>query len=687
MQNDEFFVIESENLEEVNTKLYGYTIIENHIHTQEISENKLTGNGTYIQVTNDQDQITITQDSNGSYGVYIYKEDENYTISNSLNKLIKHIKEKHTLTLNKEYSDTFLTTKQNLSFDETIIKEITQIPKDYKIIINKHNKKITYQNNNIQEKTISQYTPEAIQCIDNWFNQWINIIRNIIQQENNITISIDETLSSRIILALILNSNINLKNIQITTNKPNSKIISELSKLTNLTIKKQEQENIKNIQDSIEQSYNAKLGINSQINLQNNSIHREYYINNIDSFNNYENKSLEEIIKNYSKESEYYLKYVGNTIEKFSWKNIHKLQKHLKEYDIYSQEFLESLYRHTILRGILKNNIEHFLSNKIILNPLLDVNLQKIKTDDKQKLYITIIQRYSPELLNISFSNENFKQQTINDSKSINKKYPPKKQEFSYIDLPKSKENTTNTEEYQNGYENLIRKIFLSNTFKHTFLKYYSEHTYNQLIKKYSEYDKYDTNELSPAITLIKIIEDIEYSQKNNIHTEYDWLKKFIIQETPKQDKILSNVLLNKYNTARIDIKNEGLQTNQIKIYDISDESSKILMPSWFSNEKGVGIYITSDKSEISFKIKCINDGNLKIDLRSLDIRDRNNKRFPIYIDYLSFKIDSQEILKENKLIWHDKPIHYSKKVLDDEILQINIKWRPFTNISKYEPE
>lgn len=684
MQKDEFFIIESDNLEKTKTKLYGYTIIENNIYNHEVPENKLTGNGTYLNITNNDDNITITQDNNGSYGLYIYKEEDKYTISNSLTKLIKHIKEKHSLTLNKEYADTFLTTKQNISFDETIIKEITQIPKDYKLIINKNNKKISYQKTNIQENTISTYTTEAIQCIDKWFNQWINIIRNICQQKNNIIINIDETISSRIILSLILNSNINPQNIQITSIDPNSKIITELSKLTNLPIKKSQREIIKDIQKSIEKSYNTKLTLNSQINLQNNTEHEEYIINNTNPYSNYDNKTLNELIDTYSKKAKYYSKTFGKNIENFSWRNIHKLQKHLKEYDIYSDEFHKLLYTHTTLRNNLKENIEQYLSNKITLNPLLDVSLLKIKSKNKQELYTTILQRYSPELLGISFIDEHIDEKTLNNAIKINEKHPLKKQEYPIIGFVPKYEYGTNMEEYSPEYEELIRKIFFSNSFKHTFLKYYSNHTYNQIVKKYTEYDQYDTNELSPAIAIINTIEDIEYSQKNKIHTEYDWLRKFVTQETPKQDKILTNSLLNKYNTARIDIKNEGSPSNQVKIYDISDESSKIFMPGWFTNDKGVGIYLTSDKSEISFKIKCINKGSLKFDLRTLDIRDRTNKRFPVYIDYLSFKIDNQEILTENQLIWHDKPIHFRKNVQNNEILHITIKWRPFTNKSKY---
>ncbi|WP_323735646.1 hypothetical protein PXD04_07040 [Methanosphaera sp. ISO3-F5] len=682
MQDDEFFIIESDRLDEIKNRLYGYIITENTIHTGEIPENRLTGNGAYVNIVCDDNTITITQDNMGSYGLYIYRENDRYAISNSFARLINHVKEKHTLTLNTEYLANFLTTKQHCSFDEMAVNEITLIPKDTLIRINKNNREIAYHIE-YTKKTLDIHSPELVQCIDQWYDRWINIIRNIIKEDSTITVNIDETLSSRIILSLIRNSNINSENIKITADNNESLIIRELSEITGYKIQNIHKESIKNIPLSIEKSYNTKLGTNNRINLHNPSQKTQYHINSTNPYGK-SCETVEEEIEAYTDEAQYYSKHLAGTIQKFVMRNMHKLQKHLKEYNIYSQEFRQSLYEHTILRNTLKDNVEGYLSNIITLNPLLDTDLEKISAD-KQELYTLILQRYSPELLNITCSDIKINNEIIRKVGNISDSVPLKRQECPIIRSSQIFAQEKDDTNEDNEYDNLIRKIFFSNTFKHTFLKHYSNHLYNQIIKKYTEFNRYDTIELNPSIAVMKIIEDVEYSQKNSIKTEFGWLEKFITHKTPEEVPVQRNYLLNKYNTVRIDMKNEGSQSNQIKIYDNSDESSKLSVPNWFTNEKGVGVCLSSDKSEISFKIKCISEGKLKIDLRTLDIRDRNNKRFPIYIDYLSFKVDGQEILKENRLIWHDKPIHYSKKVYNKEIISISIKWRPFSKISKYE--
>ena len=45
--------------------------------------NELSNNGAYIYVHTEDDNITITQDYIGSYGLYYYQQDNYFAISNS----------------------------------------------------------------------------------------------------------------------------------------------------------------------------------------------------------------------------------------------------------------------------------------------------------------------------------------------------------------------------------------------------------------------------------------------------------------------------------------------------------------------------------------------------------------------------------------------------------------------------
>ena len=68
--NEEFFIIDSNNLCSVEEKLYGF-ILNNGEVIYDSNIDKLTGEGTYVLVKNLEDKISIFQDFNGSYGLYI----------------------------------------------------------------------------------------------------------------------------------------------------------------------------------------------------------------------------------------------------------------------------------------------------------------------------------------------------------------------------------------------------------------------------------------------------------------------------------------------------------------------------------------------------------------------------------------------------------------------------------------
>lgn len=140
--------------------------------------------------------------------------------------------------------------------------------------------------------------------------------------------------------------------------------------------------------------------------------------------------------------------------------------------------------------------------------------------------------------------------------------------------------------------------------------------------------------------------------------------------------------LLEKYYTARIDIKNLGDMDNNIIVVSNSDSNSNVSQPNWFFDEYGYGTMIESGEGVLDLKIKCVQNGKLKIILRSLDIKDNNNNRFPIYIDYINFSVNGNMIFDNNTLIWHDTPYTFEKDVLDSEIINIHIEWLPFNNES-----
>ena len=684
----EFFILTSDNLDEMQSHLYGFCVEDNEVVTFNDEENvKVSGVGSYVYLKRDSDNLTVYQDFIGSYGLYLYENEDFFAISNSFLRLEEFIRERFEISLNEDYAKSFIVSDTvSFSFDETLINEICLIPKDYSVVINLKTKKLSFKEVDYGFDSLELDSEESLRVLDGWFDKWTAIIRNLKKRTNDLSFVFDDEYASLALMSLILNSNINPDKIRIKNllHGDNVGNISKICEDYNLNLNNDtllSEEIVEDMELSLEKSFCVKLGFSKKMNLKNATYKNTTYTitdTNIETLQNQKNHNTSNLTDKFTQ-----------TTEEHHQKNMQKIQKHTKTYDTTSPQFNKTLQiETTIPKQIGKSNVESYLKNNITLNPLLDPQLLKIRTYTKnekhtKRLMLLIISRYTPGLLEYMEPNKEDQEKTM----QINKKLNYEKRELKPVHDPEEKEKTQKqTTKATNEIEELLTKTFFTTPFKHTFLKYYPEEIYDQISRKYHENNKTSIQDITGIIALIKTINDIEYNKNKFNKTELDWLKTFIcidnFEETTQNQK---KYMLEKYSTARIDLKNQDTYTNQIKILEISDTKAQISTPQWFTNEKGVGVTINSNNSSLKIKIKCINNGDLKIELRTLDKKDRNGTRFPIYMDYLSFKMDGKEYLKENTLAHHDKPITITKKVLDNEIINIETKWQPFTRISKYK--
>ena len=138
-------------------------------------------------------------------------------------------------------------------------------------------------------------------------------------------------------------------------------------------------------------------------------------------------------------------------------------------------------------------------------------------------------------------------------------------------------------------------------------------------------------------------------------------------------------MLLNTLSNCRIDIKNRGQFNNDIKVI-CSDDSYDISKPGWFRDNFGIGSILTSNAGSLDISFECINDGNLTIEFRSTDLRNKTGDRIPIFIEYQDIKIDGKDIIDESVILWHDTPLSYDKVVKNGQVVNIKLKWKPYNN-------
>ena len=114
---------------------------------------------------------------------------------------------------------------------------------------------------------------------------------------------------------------------------------------------------------------------------------------------------------------------------------------------------------------------------------------------------------------------------------------------------------------------------------------------------------------------------------------------------------------------ARIDIKNIGTEGNAVSI---EAEESRIAAPGWFKNEQGTGQVLINYAGKGKIRISTINAGKLTVIFRGPDMKF-DDKRFPVWNDYKSIKIDGKEVLTSPIAVWHDKPWRYEMPVKDGQ--------------------
>lgn len=708
LYGSEFFIIDSNDLESVETKLYGYLIDRDKFYTtKNMNYNaQLSGLGAYVFVNNTFDEITIKQDANGSYGIFVYKYEDQFCISNSFLKLLEYVKHRYPISFNENAAGALLAYNySSYIYKQTLVNEIENLPRNHIVKIDKITKKIMYETIDFEEKTIPLDSKEAFDIIDDWFFRWTGLFRNLKKETNNITADLTGGFDSRITFALLLASNIDLNQIHIRsikdevyTHKEDYQIASQIAKefgfeLNNMTSFDLNRYYFEDLETSMKLCAYLKFGIHNQF------FYR--YFKNVTpcySITGYGGENirhythmipLDEFITNAEALSPELVEPTKRVIDY----NINHIKNDF--YGRYNDENIdfaitkETIHTYHFGRGTL----EKYLTNEFSLSPLTDPQINKIKRHDgictDKNLLITIIySRYWPKLLDFDFNGDSeIKDETIEYAKKLNEKYPFK---FEGYDLVSS-DIEGNTKELPHktirvkDIDDLLMRIFFSNTFEKYFEVYYSPELYTNLVSRVKNMSYVPPQCSYPAFAIMKVLHDINVNKYDKNEDWISWLKHFedtgIDYEYPNAE-ILRKLLI--YNTARIDILNHG-KNNDLNIVSCSDKNCKPNKPQWIKPETGRGIILESNANSLDFKIKCIQDGTITINLKGKDVRDRDRKRFPVYIDYTKLQVNGKTIFNESTLTWHDKPYSYNKEIKDGEEITVHVEWKPFDHQSVYK--
>ena len=706
---EEFFIIDSDNLDSVEDKLYGFILKDGEVLRGTVIEN-FTGEGTYVSVQSSESEITVHQDFNGSYGLYVYNKDGNFAISNSFLHLVEHLKTKYGLSLNEDYAKLLMSCGLcSMVFRETLINEIECIPRNYIIRIDKPQKSLNFEKIDYEEHSINLDSEEGLKTLDKWFNKWIAIIRSLKSKTNNIQVDLSGGFDSRVIAVLWLCANIDLDKIYIRSFDDDnhchsedfeiaSKIASEFNFPLNNNVISSNVNYFKDIKTILNMSFYTKLGFHNQLNYRFGKTEEPvYFISGIAGeiireSRLYGGKTPEELTDYLARISKRRQPSFEKSTKRIITRTLDNLSEEFNIEDRNSLDLTNLVYPEAKCRNHFgKLTVEEYFSNKMALAPALDPDLHKLKLTtsecgDNYLLIALIIMRYCPKLLEFEFEGgRHFNPETLDEASRINEISPFQSENPELITGP---DTVVNSQAESSDFSwpivnDYLKNIFNSRKFEMEFRKYFSQNFYYRISKSIDTRDYFPLQEALPAFSVLKIIKDIEISNLNDSGLD-DWIESFDMHNYERDIPLQSSKLILKYATARVDVKNYGNEGNSIEIFDVSDDDANLRSPKWFADSQGSGKFINSIKGNLKFRIKCINDGNLRISLKSLDVKDVNKVRFPIYIDYTNLFINGNECLDGNVLATHDEPFVFQKSVKDGEVVEVEVNWLPFYHKSNY---
>lgn len=705
---EKFFVLDSNNYKDFKTKLYGYYFDEqgNLITQSNFEKFDENAHGAYIFVENNNGKITIKQDFNGSYGLYLFQKDNYFAVSNSFLYLVEYLKSKFELTYNYDYANTFIVCGLcSEVYEKTFINEITALSRDTEIHI--YDNIIQLLNIDYKEYSISIDSKEGIDTLDKWFFKYTSIIRNIKVKSNLLSCDLSGGFDSRCCFALFLAANINLDEVKINSSTDglhchpeDLKIATDIANHFKFPLNKNFSQNnnktytFKDLKTAIDVSFYTKLGFHKEMYFKTGIRNVIHY-----SFMGAEGEFLrgdpiitkQQYIGKYSRSKLFGKTYV-ESIDKVLQDTFFNLKNKFK---IENENFISMF---CCREGQSKNHfgksrVGNYISNVLSFNPLSDKIIRKINFNNQNcsdsKLLITVLlDRYCPDLLNFEVEGgRKFEPETIEYAKKINAKFPFTNPYTTKISLDKTKEDNTilelssaeknaideNSKISATDCNNYLYYLFCSKGFKDLFESHFSKTVYSYIQKHVITNNYFPLRHVYSAIAAVKFLIDVQQSKINNknITSSLDSLE--YLCNISKFDDEFDLSEFNDNFKCRIDIKNVGTENCEVEIVGISG----VTYPEWFKNKNGVGAVVSTYIGNKNLEIICKGNGWLYIWLRGIDKRNNENKRIPMYICADELKINEHTIFNEPKIVWHDDSYLYKMPVTDGQKVKIFVKFSP----------
>ena len=723
--DDEFFIITSDSLDGVRTRLYGWTLVDGRFVTDAaaLSGRAPSPEGCYVYILREGGTVTVSQDFTGCYGLYLFREGDWWALSNSFLYLVERLKGAHRLTFNKAYADYFVANDLcSHTYAETMVDEIELLDRSAVLSADVSTGHLDIALRPYGENTVELDSAEGMELLDAWYGRWTGVIRNLGKLGAPLETDLSGGFDSRQILSLFLGSGVDMGGVCVDsiddglhTHAEDYAIASRIASAHGFELNNREPlaggRSHCTVEDALNISFYTKLGFHKQMHWA--FERREEYAFKFTGFGGENTRSYwaekaegseERLVSSFARKG-FAFKADGagisRSIDTLSRKALKDIREKFAAFgmDRGGDVIFTDLYRETRNRSHFgKWTLEDFLGGTITCSPLLDSELERLKlcTDecpDEDLLFAVMLDRYNSGLLEFGFdSGRSFAPETLEYAHALNVRFPVNVPERDggaadcTLPRPSAPAGVGREEPLTDGeMAALMEDAFYSPEARGTFEILYSPDTYYQLAERfknpfYPESEAYSVLAVDRVLSACMDSEDAAACGR---------ISDYVLRQAGRTSAALrpgsrpvDPLVFARCSTARIDIKDEGGPGNDVQILDLSDDDALTDTPKWFDDEKGRGHEVSSAKGRLDLRLRCVGDGTLDVVLRCIYMQDADGKHIPMWIEFTRMEVDGEQIFAgpDSQVVWHDRPYHYRREVRDGEEVLIFLAWRPFND-------
>ena len=554
-----FFVLDSNHLDNAETKLYGYTFVNDKIvdNAEALNGSSPEKEGAWVYLLREGNCLTIRQDYLGCYGLYYYQKEEYFAVSNSFLVLTDYLRTFRKLTLNREYADYLLSADMCSSvYGETLVREISVLDRSAELSIDIEQRTLQIRYRDYCENTVDPDSPEGFEIIDTWRNKWVRRIRRMTAETSNIRTDLSGGFDSRVTLALFLSSGVDMSRVMINSKNDRQKTHEEDYRIASAIAEHygfilnhdpglsggSEPFSLKEMLDI---NLYTKLGFHKQMYYSHNRQNeRRYSFTGFgggcirELWNENEGETIEKAVQRChmfqgldSDKTEQMKRSVRNIMQR-SFDNLRK------KYELFGRDFPEqylsqSVYRDT--RGRVhfgKSMVVQFFSNVITLCPLTDPDLYKLKLSsercrDNNLLYSLIMERYTPGILSFGFdSGRSISPDTLEYARERNCANPFREGEVLPVHAGEpvsERKNKSDRPLVPSGLpDETVRKAFFTPDVREVFESEYGPQMYSAVSADIAARTYYPMSVGYAAVAIVRILQDTRiYDELNTPFPDY----------------------------------------------------------------------------------------------------------------------------------------------------------------------